>query len=146
VFPQRRLDLVWRLLLGLGAVPGIAMIYARCTMKETEQFVKRSTPRNLTVIGDSAGNDWTTSTSSPDESPAPEQLPLRAVLAARARMVKQYWCVVIRRRGLAFVICAACGIGRFSTVMALLFVLRIFQAAVGRNGWHVASLRHRVLR
>lgn len=33
-----RLDVVWRLLLGLGALPGLAMFYWRCKMPETSHF------------------------------------------------------------------------------------------------------------
>ena len=34
------LDLVWRLMLGFGAVPAMVMLYWRCTMKETQHFVR----------------------------------------------------------------------------------------------------------
>jgi len=42
MFGKKNLDLVWRFALGLGALPGILMLYSRIRMKETTQFSNTS--------------------------------------------------------------------------------------------------------
>ena len=41
----RDLDAVWRLLVGLAAVPGMVMMYWRCKMKETKAFARSKARR-----------------------------------------------------------------------------------------------------
>jgi hypothetical protein len=36
---KHQLNIIWRLCLGLGAVPGLFTMYSRITMEETERFV-----------------------------------------------------------------------------------------------------------
>jgi MFS family permease len=41
IFDFDHISYVWRLCLGLGAIPGLLSLYFRVTMEETSQFAKR---------------------------------------------------------------------------------------------------------
>jgi MFS family permease len=69
---------IWRVLLGLGAVPGLAVIYLRSQIHETPRFALAhgETAEAQAAIADAAGGSLAATGAPPTEAPAEEAPPI----------------------------------------------------------------------